>query len=109
MFLHCSNIYTEIREYKVRTCPEIFVEFSFTIVFFFLCLAELGLVIFQEGSACGSPKTINTALWGGLHPGPYLVIVKWQPMAAPIRQMLGWTDLRQFLRFQHATPWIWWW
>lgn len=79
MFLHCSSIYTEIREYKVQTYPEILVKFSFIIVFFFLCFAELSLVIFQEGSASSSPKTINIALWEGLHPVPYLVTVRWQP------------------------------
>lgn len=79
LFLYCSNIYTEIREYKVRTCPEILVEYSFIIVFFFLCLAKLSLVIFQEGLASGSPKTINIALWGGLRPVPCLVTIKWQP------------------------------
>lgn len=79
MFLHCSNIYIEIREYRVRTCPEILVEFSFITVFFFLCFTELSLVIFQKGSASSSLKTINIALWEGLHPAPHLVTIKWQP------------------------------
>lgn len=78
MFLRCSNIYLEIREYRVQTCPEILVEFSFIAVFFFLGFTELSLVIFQKGSVTSSPKTINIALWEGLHPGPYLVTIKWQ-------------------------------
>lgn len=104
MFLHCSNIYTEIREYKVRTCPEILVEFSFVIVFVFLCFTELSLAIFQEGSASGSPKTINIALWVGPHPVPSLVPLCGSQKSAPSMQMLGWTDMSQFLSFQHAMP-----
>lgn len=92
----------------MRTCPEISVEFSFVIEFFFLCFTELSLAIFQEGSASGSPKTINIALWGGLHPVPYVVTVMWQPKVSTQYASVGWTELSQFLSFWHGRPWICW-
>lgn len=41
------------------------------------CFTELSLVALGEVSASGDPKTINTALWGGLRPVPYLATIKW--------------------------------
>lgn len=71
------------------------VEFSFVIEFFFLCFTELSLAIFQEGSASGSPKTINIALWGGLHPVP----VMWQPKVSTQYASVGVDRVESVLRF----------
>lgn len=56
-------------------CGQVLVSLRFMMLFFYL--TELSLVKFQDVSAGGDLKTINIALWGGFHPGSYLVTIKW--------------------------------